>query len=240
MLTLEELKMALPPHLSSAATQEYLDLINTVSADPEQAKAIRDNFVSYTQVLKEGKFKTEDYLNAVAYVSYKLMGYTNQEAYSRTFPQRYQSLVARKASTKDIAAYVSAYHRNKLIALILEQSLTPSWVLNQDVYQDAINEQHRLMLNAKSEMVRATAANSLLTHLKPPEKKQIEIDIGLKETSGMAELRKGLTELAEQQRALIEQGASTRDIAYHVLVPRVAQEIEDAVLIEGSAQEVDP
>ena len=32
--------------------------------------------MSYTSVMKDGRFKTEDYAHAVAYVSFKLMGLT--------------------------------------------------------------------------------------------------------------------------------------------------------------------
>ena len=214
MLTVEDIKAALPDHLKNAATQGLADILNQLSGDPEAAAAIRETFLGHTKVLNEGKFKLEDYANATAYVSYKLMGYTNQEAYARTFPQRYQALVARGASSKDISAYVAIYNRGKLVNLVLEQALIPVWVINQDVFQKAVMTQLDIMQTAKSEMVRMQAANSLLTHIKPPEKKQIDLNITTPETSGMTELRQMLTMVAERQRQLIEQGATTREIAH--------------------------
>lgn len=219
MLTLDELKQAMPPHLKTAASQDLCDKINQVSVDPEIAEQIRGNFVSYTSVLKDGKFKTEDYLHAVSYVSFKLMGYNNTESYKRTFPDRYQALVARGASDKDISAYVSAFAKNKLVNLIMEQSLVPTWVLNQDVYQKAINVQAELMIGANSEKVRTDAANSLLTHLKKPDSHKVQIDLGVKENTGMNELKDMLTSLAQRQIDLIGQGISTQEIAHQSMAP---------------------
>lgn len=243
MLTLDQAQAAVPPHLRVCVTNELVDLVNNIAADPETARNIRDNFVSYGMILKDGRFKTEDYVHAVAYVSYKLMGYTNREAYMRTFPQRYQALVAKGTADKDIAAYVVAYNKNKLVNLILEQTMIPTWVLNQDVHQKAINTQLELMLHAKSEKVRSDAANSILTHLKRPEKQQVELSIGVKETSGMTELKDMLTELAQKQQDLISSGVTTREIAHQKLVnisPALSEDIEnvvDAELVEVEAND---
>jgi hypothetical protein len=231
MFTLEELKLALPPHLKASASQDLVDKVNGLTTDPEYAQAIKENVVSYTGILKEGRFKIEDYLHAVAYVSYKLMGYNNQESYKRVFPGKYASLVANGADDKTISAYVAAFNKGKMVNLILEQTLVPTWVLNQDVYQKAINTQAELMMYAKSEKVRSDAANSILTHLKRPEKTQVELNIGLKETSGMTELKDMLTVLAHRQQSLIEQGVNTREIAHQKLVPGA---------IEGVAKDITP
>lgn len=230
MLTVQELKEALPAHLKSNATQGLLDRVNAISTDPEVLAQIKENFVSYASVLKEGKFKTEDYLPAVAYVSYKIMGYTNQEAYARALPDRYANLVARGATNKDISAYVAAYAKGRLVNLIMEQTLVPVWVLNQEIYQKAINTQAMLMMTAKSEKVRADAANSILTHLKRPEKKEIDLNIGVTETSGMKELKDMLTELAEKQQAAISSGMTTKDVAHQSL--KQVGEVIDAEVVK--------
>lgn len=228
MLTVDMVAKALPPNLKTAATQELVDKINTITSDQLIAEQIRENFISYTKVLQEGKFKTEDYLNAVAYVSYKLMGHTNQDAYFKTFPQRHQALVANGVSAKDIAAYVSAYNRGKLVNLILEQSLVPTWVLNQDLYQKAINTQADLMINAQSEMVRTTAANSLLTHLAKPKEAGPLVAIDMRENSGMNELRGLLQKVARQQIEAIENGASTKDIAGQTIIEGEVTEVTNS------------
>lgn len=218
MLTREQVALALPPSLKNAATQQLTDYVNNIVSDPIIAEQVRDNFISFTSILKDGNFKTEDYLHAVTYVSFKLMGYTNTEAYTRTFPQRITTFHARQATSKEISTYVSAYNKGKLVNLVLQQTMVPSWVLNQDNYQKAINVQVDLMLNANSEKVRSDAADSVLTHLKPPEAKEINLNLGLKENSGLAELKESMAKMAQMQTDLISNGVSTRQIAAQPII----------------------
>jgi hypothetical protein len=226
-ITKELVARALPGNLKSAATDQLADMINQISADPLIAEQIRDNFLSYTAVLKEGKYKVEDYLNAVAYCSYKLMGDSNQDAYFKTFPQRYANLVAAGRTPKEISAYVAAYAKGQLVNKIMEQSLVPSWVLNQHMYQAALNTQFKLMTNEDvSPKVRSDAADSLLTHLTKPKEAGPLINIDMGETSGMNELKDALARMAQQQQTLINAGVSTKEIAAQDIVDVTPKEIQ--------------
>lgn len=213
MLTKDLVVKALPANLKSSVTDQLVDHINNVVSDPLIAEQVRDNFISYSHVLKDGKYKMEDYLNAVQYVSYKLMGKSNTDSYCLTFPQRHATLVAKGVSKKDMSAYVSAYNKNQLVNKILEQSIIPSWVLNQDKYQEAINVQADLMIKAQSEKVRCDAANSLLTHLAKPKEQNFQLNIDARESSGMNELRDLLRDIAQQSIQNIGQGQSIKEIA---------------------------
>lgn len=218
MLTQEIIERAVPANLKNAITPQLVDLINNIAADPLVAEQVRNNFISYTGVLKDGKFKTEDYVHAVAFVSYKLMGNTNKDAYFKTFPSRMQTLLAKGTSEKDISSYVSAFAKGKLVNLILEQSLVPSWVLNQDLYQSALNIQADLMRTAQSEKVRTDAANSILTHLGKPKEAGPLINLEVNQDSGMAALKDSLQKLAEQQRELILSGVTAKQIAAQTII----------------------
>ena len=228
MLTLDQFQLALPDKVKKSINQELIDQINNTLSDPEMFEAYRDNLISYTKVMADGKFKVTQYVDAVRYVSFKLMGCTNIEAYTKTFPDKYQRFVQQGVSAKDIASYVTAYNKSKLVNLIFEQTLIPSHVLNQDLYQRALNVQADLMMNAKSEKVRCDAANSLLTQLKAPEVKKVELDIGVREDSSIAALRQTTMELARQQRLMMESGAmNAQEIAHGKLI------------IEGTAEVVE-
>ena len=205
-LTIDQFKQALPDKVKKSVSQELIDQVNTTLSEPELFEAYRDNLLSYTKVMADGRFKVQEYVNAVRYVSHKLMGSTNIDAYTKTFPDKYQRFVAQGVAAKDIASYVTAYNKSKLVNLIFEQTLIPSYVLNQDLYQKALNVQAELMVTANSEKVRTDAANSLLTHLKMPEKQKVELEIGVKEDSSIAALRLATLELARQQRLSMEAG----------------------------------
>ena len=209
----------MPDKVKKSVNQELIDQINQTLSDPDMFETYRDNLLSYTKVMADGRFKVTDYVNAVKYVSHKLMGCTNIEAYIKTFPDKYQRWVNQGISSKDIASYVTAYNKSKLVNLIFEQTLIPSYVLNQDLYQKALNVQAELMISAKSEKVRCDAANSLLSHLKMPETQKVELDIGIKEDSSIAALRQATMELVRQQRLMVEAGAmNAQEVAHSKVV----------------------
>ena len=226
-LTIDQFKQALPDKVKKSINQELIDQINTTLSDPEMFESYRENLLSYTKVMADGRFKVDSYVQAVKYVSHKLMGCTNIEAYTKTFPDKYARFVAQGVQAKDIASYVTAYNKSKLVNLIFEQTLIPSYVLNQDLYQKALNVQADLMVNSGSDKVRCDAANSLLTHLKMPETQKVELEIGVKEDSSISQLRQATLELARQQRLALEAGAMN------------AQEVAHAkIVIDVDAQEV--
>lgn len=227
LLTLDQFQKALPKQIKNAVDQDMVDSINAVLSDAQLSQNYRDNLLSYTGVMRDGKFKMHQYLDAVKYVSFKLMGDSNIVAYAKTFANRYQELINNNTSDKDISAYVAGYNKTKLVNLIFEQTIIPSHILNADMYQKAINTQAELMISAKSEKVRSDAANSLLTHLKPPEVKKIELDIGIKQDSSIEELRATTLALVEQQKQMIQSNTmSAQAIAHTKLV------VIDAELIE--------
>ena len=179
--------------------------------------------------MADGKFKITSYLDAVRYVSFKLMGLTNIESYRRTFPDKIKRFQAQNVEAKQIAAYVTAYHKSKLVSMLMEQTLVPSYVLNQDLYQKALNVQADLMISAKSEKVRSDAANSILTQLKPPETQKVELEVGVKEDSSIAQLRQATLDLVAEQRKMLQAGAvNAKEIAEKsILVDVEGETLED-------------
>lgn len=220
-LTVEQFKDALPDKVKKSVSIELIDRVNKVLADPDMYEVYRENLVGYTSVMKDGKFKIDNYVDAVKYVSHKLMGCTNIDAYSKTFPDKIARFNAQGVSGKDIASYVTAYNKSKLVNLIFEQTLVPHYVLNQDLYQRALNVQAELMVNANSEKVRSDAANSLLTHLKMPETQKVQLDVAVSEDGSIGALRAATLALAEQQRQMIQSGQAN------------AQEVAHSRVIEG-------
>jgi hypothetical protein len=219
VLTADQLKAALPDKVKKSVNEQLINQINQTLAEPELYEAYRDNLLSYGKVMKEGKFKVPNYIDAVMYVSHKLMGATNIAAYSKTFPAKIKRFAAQGVSSKDISNYVSAYNKSKLVNLLMEQTFVPSWVLNQDLYQKALNTQAELMITANSEKVRTDAANSLLTHLKRPETQKVELDIGVKEDSSIDQLRKATLELAAAQRLALQAGQlNAQEVAHSPVV----------------------
>lgn len=221
-----DFKAALPPSIRRNVNDDTIQKVQDMLADPDTAEHYRENLLSYTHVMKDGKFKIDDYINAVKYVANKLMGKSNQDSYRITFPQRYNSFIARKFTPKEISAYVAAYNKTKLVNLIMEQTIIPAWILNQDLYQKALNTQAELMVTARSEKVRSDAANSILTHLKRPEAAKLELDVNVKEDSALTALRESTAALVAKQRELLASGmVNAKEVA------------ETGLVIEGEVDE---
>lgn len=221
MLTLEEFRDALPDKIKKTANQGLVDAVNQTLTNPEELEYYRNNLLGYTKVLQDGKFRLPEYMNAVRYVGYKLMGNTNIESYSKTFPEKIKNFHSSGVSSKDIGSYVSAYNKSKLVNLIYEQAIIPLHVYNQDLAQKAVLVLAELMQTAASEKVRSDSANALLSHIKPPEVKKVELDIGMKEDDTAKAFKDQLNLLAQRQLALINAGAMTvKDAAEAVLIPK--------------------
>jgi len=207
-LTLDVVRGAMPKRQRLNITAGLVQHMNDLVSDPEARNVFRQNVLGFTSVLNDPNVKMRTYLEAVKYVSYKLMGYTNQEAWIKTFPDRYQRLLNDNKSADFIRATVGCYHKGKVVGLLLEQSMIPTWVVNADMYQKAINVQAQLMITAKSEKVRTDAANSLLTHLKQPETVKMKLDVEVKQDDSINELRRAVTDLAIAQKEAIQVGVT--------------------------------
>lgn len=207
MIELDALKDIVPRNQRGLVTQELVDKLNEWNEDPKLMDTYKENIMSYVGVLRDGKYKLTDYIHAVKYVSYKMMGFSDIDAYAITFPDRYQKLVDEGISRSDMSPYTSAYKKNKLVNAIIEQTLIPSHILNAPLHQQALNELAQIMVYGKSEMARVNAANAILGATKAPEAQKIELEIGVKKDSAIADLRKATEELMEQQKLAIMGGS---------------------------------
>jgi hypothetical protein len=226
-LSVEMLKDVMPPRLHKGITPELLKQINGTITDPIALDQFRENLMSFTSVLKGGKFRLDHYICAVKYVSLLALGDNKKEAFLKTFPGKHRRIIAANTPDGHVKAYASSFHSTKIVTLLLEQMMVPVHLMNAAMFQDALNVEAKLMKEAKSEKVRCDAAAVLLQHLKPPETQKIELDVAMKEDDSIKALRETTLALARQQQKMIEKGtASTQGIATSVL-------IEEAQIVPG-------
>lgn len=226
-LTVEALKGVMPKRQKHNINKALVDELNLICKEPEERDAFRENLLSYSSVLQDPNIRLPTYIEAVKYVSFKLMGLTNQDSWIRTFPERYKRLVRQNKNAGFIRATVACYNRNKVVNMILEQTLVPTYVLNQDLYQKALNVQAQLMLTSDSDKVRTEAANSLLVHLKQPETTKLQLDIKVEEDDSIRELREATLELVRTQKSAIEAGITD------------AKEVAESKIINGEAKRIE-
>lgn len=213
-MTEEDFKQALPAQMKKNVNKNLLDKINTILSDEVERDSFRDNIIGMSYVLKEGKFKLDNYVNAVRYIGFTMMGKTNQESYSLTFPDKMRRWLKAGKASKDISAGVAIYNKSKLVNLVREAAMIPAAIYNADVFQEAINVQANLMRTAHSEKVRSDAAACLIKELRREETQKVELDIAVKEDSAIAGLRETTAKLIAQQKDMLKANAmNALDIA---------------------------
>ena len=235
-LSKQQLEGALP----DKRFRKYLtdDVVNVINSEPnsELRRVFRDNTLSFASVLSTGKHSLAAYVNAVKFVSLKLLGDKSSTAYSKVFPDRYQNLVDKGTSPSQIASFADNYGKTGLITKIMEQTMVPTHILNAGVYQEAINVQANLMYTAKSEMVRQKAAESLINNLAAPALAKVELEVNYNNDM-VEDLRATTKALAQQQLKMIMNGqSSAKEIAHsEILVRKVEAPIIDIEVDETPA-----
>ena len=209
-------------------TDKLVETINMIILDePEVGHLVRENFLTYTKVLQNGKYSMETYLNAIKFVSYKLMNMTNAEAYMHTYPDRYDKLEKRYVGVegltqeefeKKVSSYVYAVAKSQLVVTILSQVQIPTKLLNMGLLQEAINVEASLMRSARSEIVREKAANTLIQYLGQEEENKIQIDAGYKKDDIIEQYEVAMKKMVEEQLVQIHKGADVKQIANAVTV----------------------
>ena len=216
-----------PAQIKKNISDDVLDVINGHLASSETRELFRENIISFASVLQEGRFKFEDYVSAVKYVSFKMLGDSNVVAYTKTFPDRYSRLINEGSTDKEISAYVAAYHKTKLVTLIFGQTLMPVHILHNNLFHESINTMAEIMRDSDtSPKVRSDTAYNLATLLKPPEEAKIKLDVNLKEDSAISALKETTMELVRQQREMVQSGLWTaQTVAHSGLI--IEGEVED-------------
>ena len=202
MLPIESVKKLVPKSQRGLITQEFLDKIEASVQNSVIAEEFKNNFITYLNVLSTGKYKMEDYISAIKYVSFKLLNYSNVDAYAATFPERFNRL---KKEGQQVEAFASMYNKNKLVMQIYEQTIVPSYVLNAPLHQEALNELAKMIKDPYVKgMTKVKACEAILQYTKQPDvvKGELSIDIGQQDT--IAELREVTEQLADTFKKSLE------------------------------------
>jgi hypothetical protein len=226
LITEEQFIASLPKGLNRGVPKQVLDDINDMISKGEEGAVFKENLMSHNHILKEGKFSLEQYVNAVKYISFRLMNHSQRKAYELTFPDKVTDWLANGTDEKAISSYVHAYNNSKLVMRLYDVTLVPFHLLNQPYRQEALLVEVELMRHAHSEMVRHKAAETVLNTLAPPETTQTELQMKVRESEETSELKNALADLAKAQKEMLERGGSLKDVAESTIVNAEYKEVE--------------
>ena len=212
MLTLEELESTVPKQQRHLVDEDLLKSFNEVVADETISDEFKSNFVTFSNILKDSKNSVKEYKSAIHFVTLLLLENSDIDSYMKTFPERYARLISKGLSRSKISPYSTNYKKTELVKKLLEQTMIPSTILNAGMYQEALNHQKYLMLNAKSETVQQKAADSIMVQLKPESISKLEIDVAIKKDKTVEDNEAFMRELAEEKIRLMELGGDVKTI----------------------------
>ena len=205
----------LPPNIRKQLTPEIMTEISKPSKgdDIQVLESYRDSIIGHTAILKGGAYSLLDYAKACRFVTYQtLLGDTQKNAYIRTFPDRYKAFKDKGLNDKQISARMSMYAKGKLVTEIQERAEMPLWLANVDHMQAAVNHQVYLMKNAESERVQCDAANSVMTHLKRPERLKVDVETTEKAGSVISEVLGAAERIIAAQQQQLASGLTAKQL----------------------------
>ena len=201
-------------------TDETRELLRKGIEDENLCEIIEENYLTYVSALRTGKYSSQEYINAVKYVSIKLMGGSNTEAYRAVFPERYEKIKEKAKGancTQDryVDGFVSMYNRTALVTKLMEQSLVPSYVLNAPLHQKVINELANMVFDAGVKgMARVKACEVLLNYTKMPDVIKHELDLSDTGIDTVANLKEAMASLSETiQRGMDKNVITLKQVA---------------------------
>lgn len=214
-LTLEDVQKSLPSR-KNAITQEVVDIINASQTEAEfQGETLLQTAITYENVMTKNRAGIREYIDAIKFCAYLVSMEDNYtEAYKKTFSYRkfVQDRLNEGPETvkyKELTSAASRYRRSKLVVDILTYSQVPLDIMFSGYRFKAIGVLAQEMETAQYSRDRIAAAKELLAAVKGPENVKIELDIGVKEDSAIANLNDQLAQMASRSLIHLEAGTVT-------------------------------
>lgn len=212
--SVEDLKKAFPAK-KDTITEELAEMINDAQQDPSfNGNEFMEALVTYQDVMTRGSYSLKEYINAIKYCAYlESEGNSQTEAYKRARANDEFVIERRDASTdsvgyRELTSAASRYHKTAIVRQILTQSDMPLYLMFQGERYRAVALLAREMMTAAYSKDRITAADKLLTHVKPPENVNVELQVGPNQEAKDlgAQLSEQLAKSVAMQRAMLEAG----------------------------------
>lgn len=208
--------------------EEFVGRLRRLGGDDEVlSEYMKENFLEWIGVCEGGKWSIEEYINAVRYCSMRLLGRTCEDSYRVVFPEKCIKVMEEYEREGDsekkerIGWLARAYNKSKLVVMIMQQSLVPSYILNAPLYQEALNCLAKMIRdNEVKGMAKVKACEAILEATKQPDevKGRVDVVIGGVKNDAMEELREVTKELAESLQKQISGGSGLKEVSEIELV----------------------
>lgn len=212
-LTVEQVKQYYPIKLPKKSLEKATVLINeAINGIGEGLEEfLKSNMIGLLSVMKDNKTNNvKEFINAVKFITFKQAGDTNVRAYAKTFPDKLKRMQEDKIPNSYLHSYAGIYSKSALVTKMQAALIVPTHILYQDVFHKAVMVQYQIMTDDSiNPKIRQEAAGAIMTHLKPPEVKQMELQVDFNESNFLEQFKETMSSMAQQQQTLIMEGRYT-------------------------------
>lgn len=213
-VSVNQVKKIYPKKMTEDVAVEVTRQLNLAAQEMDAhglGQFFKETSLGFLDILKDNKTNThQEYINAAKFVTFTTSGDTKVLAYCKTFPDRVKRMEEEGTPSSYLATYAKSFSNSQLVTKLTAKMMIPYHVLYQDVFNQAVKTQAEIMIDNKiSSRDRTYAANSLMTHLKPPETKETQLDITTTQSSAIGDLASALNSLAQAQHENIKNGHQT-------------------------------
>lgn len=237
-ITVDKLKTLFPTK-KGTITDETASLINEATSDPMfNGDEFVQQMLSYRAVMEQNSYSMKDYIMALKFCAYLEVESDNfTEAYKRARANDPWVIERTNAAPgtplyNELTGAASRYRKRPIVKKILTQADMPLYLMFQGARYEAVAQLAKEMTTAAYSKDRISAADKLLTHVKPPDDIKIELEVGMNEEAKSATqmLNEQLMKVAMGQKAQLEAGMSIADVQKLKIS---TERIEDAEVIDG-------
>ncbi len=231
-LSLDVVKSQLTPQQRLLVNEDTIKEIEALGKNPDYGEEFLDTYLMNLNALKDHvRANHKQYINAVKYFTLVEAGNTLVDAYIKVFPERYEErnrkLPAEERGKDAVMSEASRFNKSVLVNEIRKLSTIPVQLIHRNLLHEAILEQANLMRNAKSEVVRQKAGETLIKELKPNEEHQISVKVEDQKTgSAIDALIKATEALAEREQNAVNSGRPLKDIAENNIIEAEVEEVD--------------
>ena len=214
-LTLDFVQSQITPQQRLTVGEETVAEIQKLAEDPEYGEVFLDCYIDHLNIYKNNtRGSHKQYLNAVKFFSLVEAGNSLTDAYIKTFPERFEARTQpRFGKSSDLPenpkeimrGEASRYNATQMVNDIRKVATIPVQLIHRHLLHEAILVNANLMNNARSEMVRQKAADTLIRELKPAEDTQIEVAVAVKSTV-IEDYESVMRAMVQKQKELIAEG----------------------------------
>lgn len=218
-ISVDRLKQMFPQRKNTITEElaNYIDQAN--NSEDFSGDEFLDTLVSYRDVMLNGSYSIKEYVTAVKFCAYLIAENDNTvEAYKRARAEDdfVKERVGSKAGSKEYNALTSAasrYRQSRLVRELLTVSQMPLYLMFQGERYRAVEVLANEMSEAAYSKDRIAAADKLLSHVRPPENLQVELEVGpSKEAVDLGtQLSKQLAESVALQRKMLDAGVDLKE-----------------------------